>query len=45
MAGSTPIIYGPRPGARGGADEYVLVEELMQVAQVHALTALGFLVA
>jgi hypothetical protein len=29
----------------GGADEYVLVEELRQVAEVHALTALEMLSA
>lgn len=45
MAGLPTIVYGPTPHNMGGADEYVLVEELRQVAQVHALTALDFLAA
>jgi acetylornithine deacetylase/succinyl-diaminopimelate desuccinylase-like protein len=45
MAGLPTIVYGPTPHNMGGADEYVLVEELVQVAQVHALTALDFLAA
>jgi acetylornithine deacetylase/succinyl-diaminopimelate desuccinylase-like protein len=45
MAGLPTIVYGPTPHNMGGADEYVLVEELLQVAQVHALTALDFLAA
>lgn len=43
MAGLPTIVYGPTPFNMGGADEYALVEELVQVAQVHALTALDFL--
>ncbi|WP_043336320.1 M20/M25/M40 family metallo-hydrolase [Belnapia moabensis] len=45
MAGLPTIVYGPTPHNMGGADEYVLVDELLQVAQVHALTALDFLAA
>ncbi|SDB09581.1 M20/M25/M40 family metallo-hydrolase [Belnapia rosea] len=45
MAGLPTIVYGPTPHNMGGADEYVLVEELVQVARVHALTALDFLAA
>ncbi len=45
MAGLPTIVYGPTPHNMGGADEYVLVEELRQVAQVHALAALDFLAA
>ncbi|MBL6455246.1 M20/M25/M40 family metallo-hydrolase [Belnapia sp. T6] len=45
MAGLPTIVYGPTPYNMGGADEYVLVEELVQVARVHALTALDFLSA
>ncbi|MFC7476850.1 M20/M25/M40 family metallo-hydrolase [Dankookia sp. GCM10030260] len=45
MAGLPTVVYGPTPHNMGGADEYVLVEELRQVAQVHALAALDFLAA
>jgi len=45
MAGLPTIVYGPTPHNMGGADEHVLVEELVQVARVHALTALDFLAA
>ncbi|WP_043363199.1 M20/M25/M40 family metallo-hydrolase [Belnapia sp. F-4-1] len=45
MAGLPTVVYGPTPHNMGGADEYVLVDELLQVAQVHALTALDFLAA
>lgn len=45
MAGLPTVVYGPTPHAMGGADEYVLVEELHQVARVHALAALDFLAA
>jgi len=45
MAGLPTIVYGPTPHNMGGADEYVLVEELRQVAEVHALTALEMLSA
>ena len=45
MAGVPTVVYGPTPHNMGGADEYVLVEELCQVARVHALAALDFLAA
>ncbi len=45
LAGLPTVVYGPTPHNMGGADEYVLVEELRQVAAVHALTALEFLSA
>jgi acetylornithine deacetylase/succinyl-diaminopimelate desuccinylase-like protein len=43
MAGLPTIVYGPTPHNMGGADEYAVVAELHQVAQVHALVALEFL--
>jgi succinyl-diaminopimelate desuccinylase len=43
MAGLPTIVYGPTPHNMGGADEYVLVEELDQVARVHALAAFDIL--
>ncbi len=43
MAGLPTIVYGPTPHNMGGADEYAVVAELHQVAQVHAMTALAFL--
>ncbi|GGC56091.1 hypothetical protein GCM10011504_38070 [Siccirubricoccus deserti] len=43
MAGLPAIVYGPTPHNMGGADEYVLAEELAQVSQAQALTALDFL--
>ncbi|MBK1658667.1 M20/M25/M40 family metallo-hydrolase [Paracraurococcus ruber] len=45
MAGLPTVVYGPTPHNMGGADEYVLVEELEQVARVHALAALDLLSA
>ncbi|MFC7688749.1 M20/M25/M40 family metallo-hydrolase [Paeniroseomonas aquatica] len=45
MAGLPTIVYGPTPNAMGAADEYALIEELVQVARVQALTALDFLAA
>ena len=45
MAGLPTIVYGPTPFGMGGPDEYVRIEELRQVAEVHALTALEFLAA
>jgi acetylornithine deacetylase/succinyl-diaminopimelate desuccinylase-like protein len=45
LAGLPTVVYGPTPHNMGGADEYVLVEELRQVALVHALAALDFLSA
>ena len=43
MAGLPTVVYGPTPHNMGGADEYAEVAELVQVARVHALTALAFL--
>lgn len=42
-AGIATVVYGPTPHNMGGVDEYVRVEELITVARVHALAALGFL--
>ncbi len=38
-AGIPTVVYGPTPFNMGGADEYVLVDELVAVAAVHALSA------
>jgi succinyl-diaminopimelate desuccinylase len=43
LAGLPTVVYGPTPFNMGGADEYALLPELAQVAQVHALTALTVL--
>jgi len=43
MAGLPTAVYGPTPFNMGGADEYVLVEELAAVMQVHALTGFDLL--
>ncbi|MDB5379561.1 MAG: hypothetical protein JWR00_4007, partial [Rubritepida sp.] len=43
-AGLPTIVYGPTPFGMGGADESVLIEELVAVAGVQALTALDFLI-
>jgi succinyl-diaminopimelate desuccinylase len=40
MRGVPTIIYGPRPHAVGGLDEYILVEDLVRVTKVHLATAL-----
>jgi succinyl-diaminopimelate desuccinylase len=45
MRGLPTLVYGPTPFNMGGADEYVLVTELEQVARVHALTAYDYLAA
>jgi len=45
LAGLPTVVYGPTPHGMGGPDEYVLVEDLVQVARVHALAALDFLAA
>jgi succinyl-diaminopimelate desuccinylase len=42
-AGCPTVVYGPTPYNMGGADEYVLLDELDAVTRVHALTALDFL--
>jgi acetylornithine deacetylase/succinyl-diaminopimelate desuccinylase-like protein len=39
--GLPTVVYGPTPFGLGGADEYVLVEELVVVAEVYALAAWG----
>jgi acetylornithine deacetylase/succinyl-diaminopimelate desuccinylase-like protein len=43
MAGLPTVVYGPTPHGMGGPDEYALVDELDQVARVHALTAFDML--
>jgi succinyl-diaminopimelate desuccinylase len=43
MFGVPSVVYGCTPFGMGGADEHVLVDELVAVAQVHALAALRFL--
>ncbi len=43
LAGVPTVVYGLTPYNMGGPDEYVLVDELFAVAQVHALTAYDFL--
>jgi succinyl-diaminopimelate desuccinylase len=45
MFGVPSVVFGCTPFGMGGPDEYVLVDELVAVAQVHALTALSFLTA
>ena len=44
-AGIPTVVYGPTPFNMGGVDEYVLLDELQIVAQVHALAAFEFLTA
>lgn len=41
--GIPTVVVGLSPYNMGGPDEYCLIEELMQVAQIHALTAFQFL--
>ena len=43
MFGVPSVVFGCTPFGMGGADEHVLVDELVAVAQVHALAALRFL--
>jgi succinyl-diaminopimelate desuccinylase len=43
LAAVPTVVYGLTPYNMGGPDEYVLVDELFAVAQVHALTAYDFL--
>ena len=45
MAGLPTIVYGPTPHGMGGPDEYVEIDELDQIARVHALTAFDILTA
>ena len=42
-AGIPTVVYGPTPFSVGGADEYVLIDELETVMKVHAITAFKFL--
>jgi succinyl-diaminopimelate desuccinylase len=39
MRGVPALIYGPAPYGMGAPDEYVPVDELIQVAKTHTLTA------
>jgi acetylornithine deacetylase/succinyl-diaminopimelate desuccinylase-like protein len=41
--GVPSVVFGCTPFGMGGPDEHILVDELVAVAQVHALTALRFL--
>jgi len=43
MFGVPTVVFGLTPFNMGGPDEHILVDELVAVAQVHALTALSFL--
>ena len=43
MAGLPAVVYGPTPHGMGGADEWVDLVELDQVARVHAYTAFDLL--
>ena len=45
MLGVPSVVFGPTPFNMGGPDEHVLVDEVVQVAQVHALTAFDYLTA
>jgi succinyl-diaminopimelate desuccinylase len=42
-AGIPTVVYGPTPFNMGGADEYVLIDELVTVMRVHALAAFNYL--
>ncbi len=44
-AGIPTVVYGPTPFNMGGPDEYVLLDDLSVVAQVHANAAFAFLTA
>jgi succinyl-diaminopimelate desuccinylase len=41
--GIPSVVVGLTPFNMGGADEYLLINEMLQVAQIHALIALRFL--
>lgn len=43
VAGIPSVVYGPAPNNMGGADEYVLLDDLRAVFRVHVLTASDFL--
>jgi succinyl-diaminopimelate desuccinylase len=42
-AGIPAVVYGPAPNNMGGADEYVLLEDLRAVFRVHVLAAAQYL--
>jgi acetylornithine deacetylase/succinyl-diaminopimelate desuccinylase-like protein len=44
-AGVPTVVLGLTPFNMGGADEYILVDELVAVAKIHTLTAFDFLCA
>lgn len=44
-AGVPTVVLGLTPFNMGGADEYILVDELVAVAKIHTLTAFDFLSA
>ena len=44
-AGVPTVVLGLTPFNMGGADEYVLVDELLAVAKIHTLVAYDFLSA
>lgn len=43
QAGIASVVFGCTPYGMGGPDEYILVDELVQVACVHALAGFDFL--
>jgi acetylornithine deacetylase/succinyl-diaminopimelate desuccinylase-like protein len=43
QVGVPTVVYGPTPYNMGGADEYVLIDELTSIMKVQVLTALEFL--
>ena len=43
MFGVPSVVFGCTPFGMGGPDEHVLIDEMVAVAQVHALAALRFL--
>lgn len=45
LFGVPSVVFGCTPFGMGGPDEHVLIDELVAVAQVHALAALQFLSA
>jgi succinyl-diaminopimelate desuccinylase len=45
LAGVPTVVYGLTPHNMGGPDEYVTLDDLFAVAEVHALTAFDFLAA
>ena len=45
MFGVPSVVFGCTPFNMGGPDEHILLDELVAVAQVHALAAFDFLTA